>query len=94
MAVLIGATAGIAYASELFVGVVEHVTEGVGLSPLFTGVVLLPLPRHDIAASDIRRQLADGVPPAQLAPLVGAAVAGYIDHHQPYPRGTTEGSRG
>ena len=43
MAVLVGATAGIAYASELFVGVVEHVTEGVGLSPLFTGVVLLPL---------------------------------------------------
>ena len=54
-------------------------------------VVALPLPRHDIAASDIRHQLARGVPPQQLAPLVGAAVAGYIDHHQPYPRGTTQG---
>jgi Ca2+:H+ antiporter len=43
LAVLVGATAGIAYASELFVGVVEHVTEGLGLSSLFTGVVLLPL---------------------------------------------------
>ncbi len=43
MAVLLGATAGIAYESELFVGVVESVTESVGLSALFTGVVLLPL---------------------------------------------------
>jgi Ca2+:H+ antiporter len=41
--VLIGATAGIAYASELFVGVVEGVTEAIGLSPLFSGIVLLPL---------------------------------------------------
>jgi len=41
--VLIGATAGIAWASELFVGVVETVTEGIGLTPLFTGIVLLPL---------------------------------------------------
>lgn len=41
--VLLGATAGIAYASELFVGVVETVTEGLGFSPLFTGIVLLPL---------------------------------------------------
>lgn len=54
-------------------------------------VVALPLPRQDIAASDIRQQLAAGVPPAQLAPLVGAAVASYIDHHQPYPRGTAKG---
>jgi nicotinate-nucleotide adenylyltransferase len=54
-------------------------------------VVTLPLPRQDIAASDIRRQLAVGVPAAQLAPLVGAAVASYIDHHQPYPRGDTRG---
>jgi Ca2+:H+ antiporter len=43
LAVLLGATAGIAVASELFVGVVEQVTDGIGLSPLFTGVVLLPL---------------------------------------------------
>jgi Ca2+:H+ antiporter len=41
--VLIGATAGIAYESELFVGVVEGVSEGFGLSALFTGVILLPL---------------------------------------------------
>jgi nicotinate-nucleotide adenylyltransferase len=54
-------------------------------------LVVLPLPRQDIAASDIRHQLAGGVPPAQLAPLVGAAVAGYIDQHLLYPRGTTEG---
>jgi Ca2+:H+ antiporter len=41
--VLLGATAGIAYESELFVGVVETVSDGFGLSGLFTGVVLLPL---------------------------------------------------
>jgi len=41
--VLLGATAGIAYESELFVGVVETVSEGFGLTGLFTGVVLLPL---------------------------------------------------
>ncbi len=41
--VLIAATLGVAYASEVFVGVIETVTEGLGLSALFTGVVLLPL---------------------------------------------------
>ncbi len=41
--VLLAATAGVAVESELFVGVVEGVTEGFGLSALFTGVVLLPL---------------------------------------------------
>lgn len=41
--VLFGATAGIAYESELFVGVVDQVSQGLGLSALFTGVVLLPL---------------------------------------------------
>ena len=41
--VLLAATAALAYESELFVGVVESVTEGFGLSGLFTGVVLLPL---------------------------------------------------
>ncbi|MEB3184000.1 MAG: calcium/proton exchanger [Cyanobacteriota bacterium] len=41
--VLLGATGGIAYASELFVGVVETVTESLGFSSLFTGIVLLPL---------------------------------------------------
>jgi Ca2+:H+ antiporter len=41
--VLLAATAALAYESELFVGVVETVTEGLGLSALFTGVVVLPL---------------------------------------------------
>jgi Ca2+:H+ antiporter len=41
--VLIGSTAALAYESELFVGVVEQVTERLGLSAVFTGVVLLPL---------------------------------------------------
>jgi nicotinate-nucleotide adenylyltransferase len=57
-------------------------------------VVPLPLPRHDVSASDIRRQLAAGTSAAALAPLVGAAVAGYIDQHQPYPRGEAQGNRG
>ncbi len=43
MGVLLAATAVLAYESELFVGVVETVTEGLGLTALFTGVVLLPL---------------------------------------------------
>lgn len=41
--VLIAATLGVAYASDVFVGVIETVTEGLGLSAMFTGVVLLPL---------------------------------------------------
>ncbi len=57
-------------------------------------VVALPLPRQDIAASDIRRQLAAGASAAAIAPLVGAAVAGYIDQHQPYPRGDAQDNRG
>lgn len=43
LAVLLAATIGLAVESELFVGVVEEVTAGFGLTPLFTGVVLLPL---------------------------------------------------
>ncbi|MBM5816287.1 MAG: calcium/proton exchanger [Cyanobacteria bacterium K_Offshore_surface_m2_239] len=43
LVVLVAATAGVAYESELFVGVVEGVTANLGLSALFTGVVLLPL---------------------------------------------------
>jgi Ca2+:H+ antiporter len=43
LAVLLGATAGLTVASEQFVGVIESVTEGLGLSAVFTGVVLLPL---------------------------------------------------
>ncbi|MEB3331982.1 MAG: calcium/proton exchanger [Synechococcaceae cyanobacterium] len=41
--VLLAATAGIASASELFVGVIETVTASFGISALFTGIVLLPL---------------------------------------------------
>jgi Ca2+:H+ antiporter len=41
--VLVAATAGLAYASEVFVGVIEPVTERLGLTPLFAGVVVLPL---------------------------------------------------
>lgn len=43
LAVLLGATAGLTIESELFVGVIETVSEGAGLSAVFTGVVLLPL---------------------------------------------------
>ena len=43
LAVLLGATAGLTVASEQFVGVIESVSEGLGLSAVFTGVVLLPL---------------------------------------------------
>ncbi|MCP9928095.1 calcium/proton exchanger [Cyanobium sp. CH-040] len=43
LAVLAGATVGIAVESELFVGVVETVTGRLGLSAVFTGVILLPL---------------------------------------------------
>ena len=41
----------------------------------------LPLPRIDISATEIRRRAAAGEP---LAPLVGEAVAGYIDQYQLY----------
>ena len=41
--VLLAATLAVAYESELFVGVVEEATEGLGLTPLFTGVIVLPL---------------------------------------------------
>lgn len=41
--VLVAATAGLAYASEVFVGVIEPVTERLGLTPIFAGVVVLPL---------------------------------------------------
>lgn len=41
--VLLAATAALAYESELFVGVLEPVTESLGLSAVFTGVVVLPL---------------------------------------------------
>jgi Ca2+:H+ antiporter len=43
LGVLIAATLGIAFESEIFVGVVEEATAGLGLTPFFTGVILLPL---------------------------------------------------
>ncbi len=41
--ILVVSTLAVAYESELFVGVVESATTGLGLTPLFTGVILLPL---------------------------------------------------
>jgi Ca2+:H+ antiporter len=41
--VLLVATAGVAFLSEIFVGAVEEAIQGLGLTPLFTGVILLPL---------------------------------------------------
>jgi Ca2+:H+ antiporter len=43
LGVLFVSTIGVAYESEMFVGVVEEATKGLGLTPLFTGVILLPL---------------------------------------------------
>ena len=43
MGVLVVATIAVAVESEIFVGAVEEATKGLGLSPLFTGVILLPL---------------------------------------------------
>jgi Ca2+:H+ antiporter len=43
LGVLVVATIGVAFESEIFVGAVEEATKGLGLSPLFTGVILLPL---------------------------------------------------
>ncbi len=43
LCVLVISTLAVAYESEMFVGVVESATEGLGLTPLFTGVILLPL---------------------------------------------------
>lgn len=41
--VLLVATIAVAFESEIFVGAVEEATRGLGLTPLFTGVILLPL---------------------------------------------------
>ena len=43
LSVLVVSTLAVAYESEMFVGVVEAATKGLGLTPLFTGVILLPL---------------------------------------------------
>jgi len=41
--VLLASTIAVAFESELFVGVVESETTRLGLTPLFTGVIVLPL---------------------------------------------------
>lgn len=41
--VLLGSTIAVALESDLFVGALEEATDGLGLTPLFTGVVLLPI---------------------------------------------------
>jgi Ca2+:H+ antiporter len=41
--VLAASTIAVAFESEMFVGVIEEATKGLGLTPLFTGVILLPL---------------------------------------------------
>jgi Ca2+:H+ antiporter len=43
LGILLVSTIAVAYESEIFVGVVEEATKGLGLTPLFTGVILLPL---------------------------------------------------
>jgi Ca2+:H+ antiporter len=43
LSILIISTLAVAYESEMFVSVVEEATKGLGLTPLFTGVILLPL---------------------------------------------------
>ena len=41
--VLLASTVAVAFESEMFVGVIESQTQRFGLTPLFTGVILLPL---------------------------------------------------
>lgn len=43
LAVLFGSSIAVAFESDLFVGAMESATEGLGLTPLFTGVILVPL---------------------------------------------------
>lgn len=43
LGVLVVSTIAVAFESEIFVGAVEEATAGLGLTPLFTGVILLPL---------------------------------------------------
>jgi len=43
VAVLLGATVGIAVESEFLVGAIEEATKTLGLTPLFVGVILVPL---------------------------------------------------
>jgi Ca2+:H+ antiporter len=43
LGILLVSTVAVAYESEIFVGVVEEATKGLGLTALFTGVIVLPL---------------------------------------------------
>lgn len=43
LALLLGATAAVAYVSEAFVGAIEPLTEEFGVSALFVGVILVPV---------------------------------------------------
>ncbi|MBN4006700.1 calcium/proton exchanger [Nostoc sp. LPT] len=43
LGILVISTIAVAFESEIFVGAVEEATAGLGLTPLFTGVILLPL---------------------------------------------------
>jgi Ca2+:H+ antiporter len=43
LGILAVSTVAVGVESEIFVGVIEEATEGLGLTPLFTGVILLPL---------------------------------------------------
>jgi Ca2+:H+ antiporter len=43
LSILVISTIAVAFESEIFVGAVEEATSGLGLTPLFTGVILLPL---------------------------------------------------
>ncbi|NJR51053.1 MAG: calcium/proton exchanger [Leptolyngbyaceae cyanobacterium CSU_1_3] len=43
LGILVISTIAVAVESEIFVGAVEEATAGLGLTPLFTGVILLPL---------------------------------------------------
>jgi Ca2+:H+ antiporter len=40
---LAASTIAVAFESEMFVSVIEEATQGLGLTPLFTGVILVPL---------------------------------------------------
>lgn len=51
---------------------------------------VLPLPRLDIAASDIRVRAAAGLP---ISTLVGDPVARYIDQHRLYATGAAQAAR-
>jgi Ca2+:H+ antiporter len=57
VAVLLATTVGIAVISDIFVDVISHEIDELGLTPLFTGVILLPL-LSDVASCIIVIRLA------------------------------------